>query len=249
MYRATGSRPYTLLLSGEIVVVVIFLEAGLLSLALLALPFAALKQTGTRPRVVAMTYFLALGVGFMFVELFFIKQLVLLLGDPVVSFTVVLTGMLVFSGVGGFFSQRLTDRALIVALILLIILLAMAAPATEWMTRAALPLPGPAHVGIGLAWLALPGILTGLPFPLAMRHLMKTASARAHAWTANGCASVLASIAAAQLALSQGVAAIVLAAAATYAVALVCAVKLRQAAGGRGSGANADRQPLRPARS
>ena len=39
----------------------------------------------------------------MFVELYFIKQFVLLYGDPVVSFTVVLSGMLVFSGVGGFF--------------------------------------------------------------------------------------------------------------------------------------------------
>ena len=39
----------------------------------------------------------------MFVELYFIKQFVLLYGDPVVSFTVVLSGILVFSGVGGFF--------------------------------------------------------------------------------------------------------------------------------------------------
>ncbi len=54
----------------------------------------------------------------MFVELYIIKQFVLLYGDPVVSFTVVLSGILVFSGVGGFFSQRLTERALVVGLVL-----------------------------------------------------------------------------------------------------------------------------------
>jgi hypothetical protein len=83
------------------------------------------------------------------------------------------------------------------------------------------------HFAIGLAWLAIPGVLTGLPFPLAMRHLLKTPSSRAYAWTTNGCASVLASIAAAQLALSQGIAAIVIGAAAAYSVALICALSMR----------------------
>jgi hypothetical protein len=243
MYRATGSRMYTLLLSGEIVVAVIFLEAGLLSLALLALPFVALRKTGSRPGAAEMLYFLSLGIGFMFVELYFIKQLVLLYGDPVVSFTVVLGGMLVFSGVGGFFSQRLTDRALVVSLVLLITLLALAAPATAWLTRAILPFPVQVKFVLGLAWLALPGVLCGLPFPLAMRHLLKTPSSRAYAWTANGCASVLASIVAAQLALSRGIAAIVIGAAAAYGVALICALKMRSSAGVKNTNGSLERRP------
>ena len=226
-YRATGSRMYTLLLSGEIVVAVIFIEAGLLSLVLLALPFVTLRKAGARPGAAEMIYFLSLGVGFMFVELYFIKQFVLLYGDPVVSFTVVLSGMLVFSGIGGFFSQRLTERALVVSLVLLVTLLALSAPCTAWLTQAILPYPVVMHFAIGLVWLAVPGVLTGLPFPLAMRHLLKTPSSRAYAWTANGCASVLASIAAAQMALSRGIAAIVIGAAAAYSVALICALGMR----------------------
>jgi predicted membrane-bound spermidine synthase len=166
----------------------------------------------------------------MFVELYFIKQFVLLYGDPVVSFTVVLSGMLVFSGVGGFFSQRLTDRFLVVSLALLIGLLTLTAPLTAWLTRATLPYPVAMHFAIGLVWLAVPGVLSGLPFPLAMRHLLKTPSSRAYAWTANGCASVLASIAAAQLALSRGIAAIIIGAAAAYSVALICALEMRSSA-------------------
>ena len=226
-YRATGSRMYTLLLSGEMVVVVIFFEAGLLSLALLALPFVALRETGSRTGAAEMVYFLSLAIGFMFVELYFIKQLVLLYGDVVVSLTVVLAGMLVFSGLGGFLSQRLTDRSIVVSLVLLVTLLALAGPATAWLTQAILPHPVPVNVVLGLVWLAVPGVLTGLPFPLAMRHLLKTPSARAYAWTANGCASVLASIAAVQLSLSRGIAPIMIGAAAAYGVALICALKIR----------------------
>ncbi|MFZ0131174.1 MAG: hypothetical protein WAK95_01440 [Desulfobacterales bacterium] len=230
-YRATGSRLYTLLLSGEMVVAVIFIEAGVLSLALLALPFGALRKIDARPATVEMVYFLSLGAGFMFVELYFIKQLVLIFEDPIVSFTVVLAAMLVFSGVGGFFSQRLTDRALVVSLALLIALLALAAPATAWFTRTILPFPAPMHLILAVLWLAIPGLLSGLPFPLAMRHLLPTPHVRAYAWTANGCASVLASIAAAQLALSSGIAAIVIGAAGAYGVALICAIKMRSSAG------------------
>ena len=243
MYRATGSRMYTLLLSGEIVVAVIFLEAGLLSLVLLALPFVTLRKAGARPGAAEMIYFLSLGIGFMFVELYFIKQFVLLYGDPIVSFTVVLSGMLVFSGVGGFFSQRLTERALVVSLVLLVTLLALSAPATAWLTQAILPYPVAMHFVIGLVWLAVPGVATGLPFPLAMRHLLKTPSSRAYAWTANGCASVLASIAAAQLALSRGIAAIVIGAAAAYSVALICALVMRSSTVAKTAKEQTERRP------
>jgi hypothetical protein len=242
-YRATGSRMYTLLLSGEIVVAVIFLEAGLLSLALLALPFTMLRKTASRPGAAELTYFLSLGIGFMFVEMYFIKQFVLLYGDPVISFTVVLSGMLVFSGVGGFFSQRLTDRFLVFSLALLIALLALAVPLTAWLTQAILPYPAPLHFALGLAWLAVPGVLTGLPFPLAMRHLLKTPSSRAFAWTANGCASVLASIAAAQLALSRGIVAIVIGAAAAYSIALICALEMRSSTAVKTAKAQIERRP------
>lgn len=244
-YRATGSRMYTLLLSGEMVVSVIFIEAGILSLALLALPFGALRKIGSRPGAAEMVYFLSLGTGFMFVELYFIKELVLIFEDPVVSFTVVLAAMLVFSGVGGFYSQRLTDRALVVSLALLIALLVLAAPATAWLARTILPLSAPMHFVLAVLWLAIPGMLSGLPFPLAMRHLLLTPHARAYAWTANGCASVLASIAAAQLALSSGIAAIVIGAAGAYGVALICAIKMRSSAGIKSAREHRGERPLR----
>ncbi len=83
---------------------------------------------------------------------------------------------------------------------------------------------------LALAWLAVPGILAGIPFPLAMRHCLRTPVDRAYAWTANGCTSVLASIAAAQIAISQGITAVMTTAAVFYGAAVLCALFMRPAA-------------------
>jgi hypothetical protein len=74
-----------------------------------------------------------------------------------------------------------------------------------------------------VAILAPPGILVGFPFPLGMRCFLNSPVARTFAWTANGCTSVLASIVSAQVALGLGISTIMLAALASYAVALTCA--------------------------
>ena len=59
----------------------------------------------------------------MFVELFFIKEYIFVFGDPVISLTVVLAGILVFSGLGGYWSQRIRPKNLSYALAALISIL------------------------------------------------------------------------------------------------------------------------------
>ena len=228
LYRATGSRMHTLLLSGEVVIAAVFLSAVFSSLALLGLPVLWLRNSTTRPAAAPIVFFLFIGAGFMLVELYFIKRMVLIFGDPVVSFTVILAGMLVFSGMGGFLSQRLTGRSLNGALIALILVLSLTAPLTGWLSKTALTLPSMQRYVLVLVWLAVPGVLAGIPFPLAMRHCLETPVDRAFAWTANGCTSVLASIAAAQLAISQGITAVLAGATLAYGAALICAVIMRR---------------------
>jgi hypothetical protein len=65
-----------------------------------------------------------------------------------------------------------------------------------------------------------PGFLMGLPFPLGMQYLLNLPSQRAYAWTANGCASVLASVASAQIALSFGISEIIVGSISAYFLAL-----------------------------
>ena len=157
----------------------------------------------------------------MFVELFFIKAFTLVFGDPIISFTVVLAGILVFSSLGGLGSQRMGRRGLkdgIVALIAVLVFLSFK------MDALVIKILGLTDVPCYLAafLLLLPvGILMGLPFPLGMRHLLGSPVQRAYAWSANGCVSVLTSILAAQIALSIGISAILVCAAIAYLVALL----------------------------
>ena len=166
-----------------------------------------------------MLYFLAVGAGFMFVELFFIKKYIIIFSDPVISFTVVLAGILIFSGLGGYCSQRIGSRSLRNVLLALIIVLILVFLGLEPMIRTILGFPKILQYTFAILLLIPSCFLVGLPFPMGMRYLLDHPAQRAYAWTANGCASVLTSILSAQIALSLGIPIIILCAAAAYLLA------------------------------
>ena len=221
LYRATGSRFYALFMSGEIVVSLVFVEALILSCLLLATPLFLSSASRERPLARKMVFFVSVGSGFMFLELYFIKAFVLLFGDPIISFTVVLAGMFVFSGIGGFCSQWIGVRFLRYILCGLTVLLMLLLLRLDDAIYYALGLPAGVQYLIALLLLFPPGVLIGLPFTLGMRHLLKTPVERAYAWAVNGCASVLASIASAQIALSAGVPVIIACAIIAYGLAVL----------------------------
>ena len=99
---------------GEIVVAATLVQAVALSVVLILLPLA-LGGDLRRPSGVAWRiggYFFALGLAFLFVEIAFIQKFTLFLGHPLYAVSVVLTGFLVFAGLGAGASDgaRATDR-------------------------------------------------------------------------------------------------------------------------------------------
>ncbi|MGB2929538.1 MAG: hypothetical protein WBB70_11565 [Desulfobacterales bacterium] len=221
LYKMTGSRFYSLFMSGEIVVSVVFLEALVIAILLLMLPVFTIKKQDKKPNISHLIYFLAVGAGFMFVELFFIKKYIFIFGDPVISFTVVLTGILIFSGFGGYCSQRIGPGGLRNVLIALIAVLILVFLGLDPMIHGILGFSKILQYALAILLLILPCFLVGLPFPLGMRYLLNRPAQRAYAWTANGCASVLTSILSAQIALSLGIPIIILCAAAAYLLAFL----------------------------
>lgn len=228
LYTATGSRFYSLFMSGEIVVAVVFLEALLVAVLILILPLFSIPKTGRRLYISHILYFLAVGAGFMFVELFFIKKYIFVFGDPVVSFAVVLTGILVFSGIGGYFSQRVGPFGLRYALVTLIATLLLIFFGLDPMLYRMLRFSKFVCYFLALLLLIPPGFLLGMPFPLGMQYLLNRPDQRAYAWAANGCASVLTSILSAQIALSFGIPTIIVCAFSVYLLALLCTGGLYQ---------------------
>ena len=225
LYKSMGSRLYGLLMSGEIVVFVVFLEALLVSILLLFVPQVMILKNRRRPAGFRMLYFFGAGIGFMFVELFFIKRFIILFGDPVISFTVVLCGVLAFSGLGGLWAQTKKITGIRYAMIALVAVLAITAATADLIIGRMLALTNPWRYLGAFLFLLPAGFLMGLPFPLGMRWLLPDPAQRSYAWSVNGCASVLASIAAAQIALSFGIAHIMGLAILAYIVTLLCVPK------------------------
>ncbi len=205
LYRTLGSRLYALLMSGEIVVSVVFLEALAVSVFLLFLPLFFVRRSSKKTSLPQAMYFFAVGSGFMFIELFFIKKYILLFGNPVISFTVVVSGILIFSSFGGAWVQKKQKSVLKRALPGLIVVLVLAAFTLDNFMNYLL---GFSNIWrfTGAVMILFPiGFLMGLPFPIGMRDLLDTSAQRAYAWSLNGCASILTSIASAQLAIMFGI--------------------------------------------
>lgn len=205
LYRTLGSRLYALLMSGEIVVMVVFIEALLISGLLLFLPLFFVRRRIQKPSRAQVLYFFGVGAGFMFVELFFIKKYILLLGDPVISFSVVVTGVLIFSSLGGAWAQKKEKSVLKTALFILLGTLLITYVALDPLVELLLHNAPTWQYAGALLVLGPIGFLMGLPFTIGMRDMLSTSAQRAYAWSANGCASVLASIASAQIALMFGI--------------------------------------------
>lgn len=224
LYESMGSRLYALFMSGEVIVTVVFIEALAVTVFLLVIPILVFLKTNRKPSTPQGIYFLAVGAGFMFSELFFIKQYILIFSDPVISFTVVLSAILIFSSLGGLCTQNISIKALRLRnslLVLIAFLLAMIIW-IEWVVDQILKFSITWQYIFAFLLLCPIGFLMGLPFPLGMRYLLQNPTQRAYAWSVNGCASVLASIGSAQIALSFGLLHIMAGAIVAYAFALLC---------------------------
>ncbi len=215
----TGNRLYTLLLSGEIIVGIVFLEAVLIAGLLLFGPIWIGARQATRPTFRSITFFACLGIGYMLVELYFIYLYIRIFNHPVISFSIVLTVLLVASGIGGLISQGIKLRCFLwVPAAIALLVLSMIFWFEPSLT-ATMRLPFQACVVTASLLMVPVGVLMGVSFPLAIRYVVDSPAQRAYAWAVNGSASVLAAIVSAQTAITWGLTSLLGCAVVAYAVA------------------------------
>jgi spermidine synthase len=95
----------------------ILVQALILGLLIILMPVALRwrelfkRRKGT---VGVIFYFACLGLGYMMVEVFLIQRLVFILNDPIFSVSIVITSMLIISGIGNLVSSRLSKSRTIV---------------------------------------------------------------------------------------------------------------------------------------
>ena len=181
--------------------------------------------------VVFLLYFLCLGAGYILIQVALIQKFVLLLGHPTYALTVIVFSMLVASGAGSFFSNRITagdDSRLMQVLAgvaVCVALLAFSAPA---LVTGAVSWPLPAKVFTTMLAIAPAAFLMGMPFPSGLRRLEQRHSPSVRwAWSLNAAASVLGSGGAIILAIYAGLRATMLFGGALYLAALLIIVATR----------------------
>ncbi len=230
--RSTGGMIHRFLASGELVATAGLLIAVFASLLLMAgaawrLPAAPSTPPAPRPlRARQLLFFASVGCGYLFAEIAFLDALSVLFAAPSLAIVVTLGGMLAFSGIGGLATARLGARWLPIAAAGSAAVLLAAAFALPALFELLLPLALPLRIIIALGLLALPGMILGVPFPLALREPGGPGD-RALAWAANGSASVIAAAAAPLLAAGSGIRLLLVLSAAVYAAALALKIPRR----------------------
>jgi hypothetical protein len=231
--RAGGAG---LLELGSVILVATLIQATALSAVLIMAPLWARRRVLARSshiwRVAA--YFLALGLGFLFVEIAFIQKFILFLSHPLYAVAVVLTGFLLFAGVGSGVSSRFAERVdawhrahpgrglqlsaiqlCIIGIIVVSLLYVLILPG---VFDSLLSLTDVAKIFVSLGLIAPLAFFMGMPFPLGLSRVWSGARALVPwAWGVNGCASVLSAILATLIAMTLGFSTVVLAASLLYA--------------------------------
>jgi hypothetical protein len=166
-------------------------------------------------------YFPALALGFLFIEIFCIEKASAFLNDRAAGFSLVLSFMLIFSGLGSFFSSRFASAPHRGAWLACVIV-------TAWATILLLALPAGMLAADGLPYLprcalvilaiAPVSIALGLPFPLGLGEVSE-GRFLPWAWGLNGAFSVVATPLANLIARNFGFHAVLAAAVFMYIVA------------------------------
>lgn len=232
LWRLREQGSAVLLDSGYLLLVATLAQAVPLALLLVIVPLWFLRRgdggSQALPRVRVGSYFLALGLAFLLIEIATLSRLTLLIGHPLVAASVGLGGFLLFAGAGSLHAQhwlartpdagesaiaartRWAVRAIVLGVLWQFVafycLMEFGAAWPVWM-RALLGLLGIAPLAFAM----------GLPFALGLSRLTRTAPAFVPwAWGLNGCASVVAAILAVLLAMGFGLRATLLVAVALY---------------------------------
>ncbi len=187
-------------------------------------PLVASGEPPARGWAVWLTYFGALGAGFMLLEVALLQRFVLLLGHPVYSLTVTLFSLLLGTGIGSLISRRIeADRVRTVTTRALVGVSLVAAASPLLLARLidmAIPWPLSVRIIVAAAVLTPIGLLLGMPLPGGMRLLAaRRPDLIPWGWGLNGAFSVVGATLAVFIAMNWGFSATLLMGALVYGAA------------------------------
>jgi len=213
---------------GYLILIATVVQAAIAGVFLILLPLLRIKRSwppGTGARMGS--YFFLLGLAFLFVEMAFIQKFILFLGHPLYAVAVVLSGFLVFAGLGSAFSGQFVKRAGQKRRSPVAIAVA-AISAMALLYTALLPILFQQFTGladgikmvVSVVLIAPMAFFMGMPFPIGLNRLADSApDFIPWAWGINGFASVMSASLATLLAIEFGFTVVVLLAIGLYGTA------------------------------
>jgi len=209
-YLSVG-RKWQFLLEGGYFIPLVFIQALIVSIVFVLSPLVLSlgKWKAGLKSICILSYFLFIGIGFMFIEIPLIQRFILFLGHPVYAFSICLFSLLISSSLGSLLSRKVIPQENRLALPSLFFLIALITLLYTYI----LPALFSYFAGFRLVFrqilscvIIFPlGFLLGMPFPLGIRLLGDRFPAQIPwAWCINGCASVVSSVGAMMIALNNG---------------------------------------------
>jgi uncharacterized membrane protein len=196
-----------------------------LTAACILLPLLLSRTKLARSDAGLLAFFAAIGTGFMLVEVSMLQRLIVFLGHPIYSLSVILFVLLLAGGLGSYLSTRIPDARLkaggVRVLGVLAAVLAVAGIVTMPLINSLSDAETPVRIAASAGLLAVMGVPMGTAFPLGMRLAMASRPELGPwLWGVNGATSVLASVLAVVIAMVAGISASFWTGVAGYLVAL-----------------------------
>lgn len=218
---------------GQLVNLAVLVQAVVIALIVLAVPLFAPRVAGQRSGRPAMLrpvlYFASLGLGFLFIEIFLIEKASLYLNDRTSAFALVLTGMLVFSGLGSLLADRVRRIGIALSAAVVVGWCALALLGLQPFLLATLGLTWALRAAIVIVLVAPVSLALGLPFPLGLARAGTAGGGfLPWAWGLNGAFSVVATPLANLVAVQSGFDRVLLIAALLYVVTYLAYPSVRK---------------------
>jgi spermidine synthase len=215
--------------SGYLVLVLLLAFVLVLSATLILVPLALgrwRRDRSGRParsrttEVHYLLYFSLLGLGFLLVEIPLLQRFILYLGQPAYAFAVVVSVLLLASGLG---SRYLSEQMPQWAGLAILAGLGLAYPTLlSPLFDGTISLPLAARIMVGGLALVPLGLLMGTPFPQGLARVRQEAPhLLPWVWAVNGCASVVSAVLAPMLAIDLGFQVVIVIGASAYLGALL----------------------------
>ena len=213
---------------GYLILIATVVQGAIAGAILILLPLARVKRSwppGTGRRMGF--YFFLLGLAFLFIEIAFIQKFILFLSHPLYAVAVVLSGFLIFAGLGSAYSSRMARRiekaeqapvsAAVAGIVVITLIYVTLLPL---LFSALFGLADLVKMALSVILIAPLAFCMGMPFPLGLKRLADNApDFIPWAWGINGFASVMSAALATLLAIEFGFIVVVVLALGLYGIA------------------------------